>query len=97
MLLTGKPITAADALLHGLVNEVAEPEDVKGGAMRLAQDSCAAAPNAVGATLRGARIAMSLRDDANVWCVNDDTLADIFTTASGIEGIETFTHKRPLE
>lgn len=95
MLLTGKPITAAEALTHGLVNELAEPEGVLAAAGRLAREICAAAPGAVAATLHVARTAMSLRDDANAWCVSDDTLQEIFTTADAAEGIDAFTHKRP--
>jgi len=95
MLLTGKPITAANALLHGLVNELAEHEDVLPAAHRLAREICAAAPTAVAATLRVARTSMSLRDEANAWCISDDTLARIFETPNAVEGIAAFTNKRP--
>ena len=95
MLLTGKPITATEALQHGLVNELAAPEAVYAAASNLADEICAVAPTAVAATLRVARAATSLRDDANAWCINDDILADVFTSTDAAEGIDAFRNKRP--
>lgn len=94
MLLTGKPISATDALMHGLVNELQPPDEVLPAAVKLADEICAAAPDAVAATLRLARAATSLRDEANAWCISDDTLEVTFASPNAIEGITAFTNKR---
>jgi enoyl-CoA hydratase/carnithine racemase len=94
MLLTGKPIAAAEALRYGLVTDVVDPENVMPSAMSLAREIAAAAPLAVAATMRVARAAMTLRDEANAWCINDDTMEDIFATADAREGMLAFAQKR---
>jgi enoyl-CoA hydratase len=95
MLLTGKPITADDALRYGLINQVVEPENVMAAATALADDIVAAAPLAVTASLQVARATLALRDEANAWCISDDTMEAIFATDDAREGIQAFVDKRP--
>lgn len=94
MLLTGKPIDAAEALQHGLVNEVVDPDDVLATAARLAGEIAAGAPLAVAATLGVARTALSLRDEANAWCISDDRMEVILDTDDAREGVRAFVEKR---
>ncbi|HEX9833721.1 MAG TPA: enoyl-CoA hydratase-related protein [Mycobacterium sp.] len=94
MLLTGKPIDAAEALQHGLINEVVDPEDVLASAVTLAEEIVAAAPLAVEASLRVARTSLALRDEANAWCISDDTMEAVFDTEDAREGMRAFRDKR---
>lgn len=95
MLLTGKPINASDALHYGLVNQVVDPDEVLGSARALANEIVAAAPRAVAASLRVARTVLGLRDEANAWCISDDTMEAIFDTEDAREGMRAFADKRP--
>lgn len=94
MLLTGKPIDAADALRYGLVNQVVNPDEVLPAALALADEVVAAAPLGVAASLRIARTVLGLRDEANAWCISDDTMEAIFESEDAREGMQAFVDKR---
>ncbi|MBP1823254.1 enoyl-CoA hydratase/isomerase family protein [Mycobacterium sp. OAE908] len=94
MLLTGKPIDAAEALQYGLINQVVDPDDVMPATLLLAQQIAAAAPLAVAASLRVGRTALGLRDEANAWCVSDDVMDEVFATQDAREGVGAFVDKR---
>lgn len=94
MLLTGKPIDASDALQYGLVNQVVEPDEVLPSALALANEIVGAAPLGVTASLRVARAALALRDEANAWCISDDAMEVIFATEDAREGTRAFAEKR---
>lgn len=95
MLLTGKPIDAPDALQYGLINQMVGPDEVLPSALELANEIAAAAPLAVAASLRVARMALALRDEANAWSISDDKMEAIFDTEDAREGMRAFVDKRP--
>lgn len=94
MLLTGAPIAADEALRHGLVSQVVEPDQVMVVAKSMAREIAAAAPLAVAATLKVARVAMDSGDEASAWRVNDDVMAEIFSSEDAHEGTVAFAEKR---
>lgn len=94
MLLTGKPISADEALRHGLVTEVVAPAEVMALARAWAADIGDAAPLAVAATLKIARSALAVGDEASAWSVNDDVMAKIFESEDANEGTRAFAEKR---
>lgn len=95
LLLTGKPLTADDALRMGLVNEVVEPADVYPVAVELAGQIRDAAPRAVAATLELARSIGSGMHAEQAWKLNDQLLAELFASEDAQEGLRAFAAKRP--
>lgn len=95
MLLTGKPIPADEALRHGLVTQVVEPDEVMAVARTWAREIAEVAPLAVAATLKIARSAMASGDEASAWRVNDDVMSEIFASEDAHEGTTAFAEKRP--
>lgn len=95
LLLTGKPVSAGEALRLGLVGAVVEPENVLPTAYRWAEQIRAAAPLAVSATLRVARAAASGIGDEKAWRLNDEVMAEVFATDDAREGQRAFAEKRP--
>lgn len=94
LLLTGRPVTADQALRLGLVNEVVAPEEVLPAAIELAGQIRDAAPLSIAATLRVARAAAAGLSDEAAWQLNDETLTTLFATADAAEGQQAFAEKR---
>jgi enoyl-CoA hydratase/carnithine racemase len=95
LLLTGKPVTADEALRMGLVNEVVEPDDVYSAALTLAGQIRDAAPRAVAATLELAEAIGSGMHAEQAWKLNDELLAELFESEDAAEGLRAFAAKRP--
>lgn len=95
MLLTGEPVTAAEALRLGLVEEVTAP----GVALARAQEHCARLaalkPLAVQATKAAVRAALSMPLESGIAYENE--LSSLCFTGQHMEGIDAFRRRRDLE
>jgi len=94
MALTGEPISAEQAYVHGLVNELVEPGTVVEAALALAGRITANAPVAVrlsrDVVLRGA-----LADDDEAWRISNAAYRAVLATDDFKEGPLAFVEKRP--
>jgi crotonobetainyl-CoA hydratase len=97
MILTGRPISAADALGYGLVNQVVAPEDLLPAAQSLARAICANGPLAVSASKRLLRESSRYGSDwdERVWALNDQVVDQILASDDSREGALAFGQKRP--
>ncbi|HLS77443.1 MAG TPA: crotonase/enoyl-CoA hydratase family protein [Nocardia sp.] len=96
LLLTGEPITAAEAQRWGLINEVVPDGKALEAALTLAHTIAANAPLAVWATKR---LAYGVRDgrpenERDQWKHNLDEVAALLRTEDAAEGPRAFTEKR---
>ena len=96
LLLTGRPITAAQALEYGLVNRVVPRDDLLAAAGELAREIAENAPLAVQASKR---LAIRLADgeiagESELWRANNDELGRVFSSADAMEGPMAFAEKR---
>ena len=94
MILTGRRLTAAEALAHGLVSRIAATGDVLSTARAVAAEILAASPAAIRAS-----IATMRRTDATadtVTAVRDSlaVLDDVLVSPDTMEGITAFVQKR---
>lgn len=96
LVLTGKPMSAADALRWGLVNRVVPQADVLDTALALAADVAAGAPLAVQASKTVARgiIDGNVPAEDQAWELTDKALARLTTSADTLEGVMAFMQKR---
>ncbi|HKP18483.1 MAG TPA: enoyl-CoA hydratase/isomerase family protein [Gaiellaceae bacterium] len=94
LVLTGRLIGAQEALEHGLVNAVVEPEQVEERARVLAQEIAARAPLAVQATKR---LLVEGLGEAVEAAMGRETeaLVNLVPTADMREGFAAFREKRP--
>jgi crotonobetainyl-CoA hydratase len=97
MILTGEPISAADALRYGLVNRVVPPGQLLAQALELARVICANGPLAIRTSKR--LLTESFRYgsdwDDEVWHLNDQVVAEVLASDDGREGALAFAQKRP--
>jgi enoyl-CoA hydratase len=93
LMLTGRLIGANEALAHGIVNAVVEPEQLQAGAEALAEEVAARAPLAVRATKR---LLVDGLGDAVEQAMARETaaLVELCTTADMREGFAAFREKR---
>ena len=96
MILTGRPISAADALGYGLVNQVVAPEELLPAAQSLARAICANGPLAVSASKRLLRESWRYGSDwdEGVWALNDQVAGQILASDDSREGALAFGQKR---
>jgi enoyl-CoA hydratase/carnithine racemase len=94
MIATGEPISAADALRFGLLNEVVPAGEVVVAALALAGAVCANAPVAVRESLAVARRAADL-DEAALWELSRAAGGRVRETEDFREGPRAFVEKRP--
>lgn len=97
LVLTGEPMTAAEALRWGLVNEVVPGADVLPAALRLAEVIASNAPLAVQASKR---LALGIVDgdrpaESAAWDRSGAEMARLLASADAAEGIRAFAEKRP--
>ena len=92
MLMTGAPMSAADAVGFGMVNSI--HDDVVAAAMELAGTIAGGPPQALAAAklLVVAGVELPL---AEAIALERRTVAALFDTADRVEGIAAFTEKRP--
>lgn len=94
MILTGRRLTADEALAHGLVSRIASRGDVLTTARAVADEILAASPAAVRASIATMRETHSTPD--TVTAVRDSlaVLDDILVSPDTMEGVTAFVQKR---
>ena len=97
LVLTGEPMSAADALRWGLVNEVVPDAELLDAALRLAGKVAAAAPLAVQASKRIAlgKVDGRIVSEDAAWAQNDAEMAVLGGSHDIAEGVMAFLEKRP--
>ncbi len=98
LLLTGRRLTADEALRWGLVNDVVPPSDVVEAAVRLAEHASAGAPLSVGAVLEVLDATEALDVSAGFAEMRSGRLATYAAVAGSEdaqEGARAFTERRP--
>ena len=96
MLYSGEPVTAAQAVELGLVNEVVAPSELRARVDAIAAKILSNGPLAVAATKRAVRIAAET-DLATANAYEQQAFAMSFATADLREGMKAFLEKRPPE
>ncbi|GAB11017.1 putative enoyl-CoA hydratase [Gordonia araii NBRC 100433] len=96
LLLTGRPITAEQALGYGLINRVVPDDQLRSAALDLAAEIAGNAPLAVQASKR---LAQRINDgevagDDQLWAANSRELAVVFSSEDAMEGPRAFAEKR---
>jgi enoyl-CoA hydratase/carnithine racemase len=96
MVLTGKPITAAEAHGLGLINQIVAAGTALDAALDVAETIAKNAPIAVreSKTLLH-KAAHSSTWDPPVWALNQDAMGRVFNSADAREGAKAFAEKRP--
>jgi enoyl-CoA hydratase len=94
LILTGRVVSAEEALRIGLVNAVVPPERVAEEALKVAAGIADAGPLAVAFAKRSMHLARSL-DAASAAELEEDLFSLAFTTGDGREGLAAFLEKRP--
>jgi enoyl-CoA hydratase len=94
MALTGEPISAEQAYVHGLVNELVEPGAVLDAALALAGRITANAPIAVRLS-RDVVLRAALAADDEAWRISSDAYRQVVATDDFKEGPLAFVEKRP--
>ena len=97
LILTGKPMSATEALRWGLVNQVVPDGTAMQAALVLADEIAENAPLAVQASKRvaygvekGERV-----DEARLWELNNREMQDLMRSEDALEGPTAFAQKRP--
>jgi enoyl-CoA hydratase/carnithine racemase len=93
---TGRTLSSDEALAHGLVNSVSEPDDFSADVARMAAEIAANAPLAVRAIKRMMRAAETETFEQNIHHVFLQLLP-LFRTQDFKEGVASFMEKRPAE
>ncbi|XP_072257890.1 enoyl-CoA hydratase domain-containing protein 3, mitochondrial [Pyxicephalus adspersus] len=93
MLFTGEPISAHDALLHGLVSSVVPEENLETETMRIASKICQASRSVVGLGKAAfyKQMSQSLEE---AYKFTSEVMLENLSLKDGQEGIEAFTQKR---
>ena len=94
--LTGEPVDAATAHLHGLVNRLVEADGALDGALELAAEINANAPLAVRASRR-VIVDGALLDDDEAFSLSSEASREVFRSEDFREGPRAFIEKRPPE
>jgi acetyl-CoA C-acetyltransferase len=97
MILTGRRLTAEEALQHGLVNRVVEAGEALAGARALAHEILEASPTSVRVSLRAMEETQGIAD--TIEAVNHPTTAtdELMISEDMIEGLTAFAQKRRPE
>ncbi|HEX3611471.1 MAG TPA: crotonase/enoyl-CoA hydratase family protein [Sporichthyaceae bacterium] len=96
LLLTGRPLSAADALRWGLINRVVPPGQALTAALELAEEIAANAPLAVQGSKRLAYGASPAgrSDEADLWELTKAEIRQILRSEDAREGPTAFAEKR---
>jgi crotonobetainyl-CoA hydratase len=92
--MTGRPMTADQALRWGLVNDVVQPGRLREAALELAHTVAESSPLALQATKRIVYESAE-RGEAAAWTLNAAQMTTIAESADAIEGATAFREKRP--
>jgi len=94
LILTADRLGAEEAHARGMVNHLADAEDVPARARELADKICQNAPLAVRESLAIAREALLLSDD-EAWARSAEAMEKVKGSADAKEGVTAFVEKRP--
>jgi acetyl-CoA C-acetyltransferase len=94
MLLTGRRLTAQEALHHGLVNRVTPAGEALDGARELAAEILSVSPTSVRASLRIMAETDGIPDTIAAVTHHSDVLDELMVSEDAIEGITAFAQKR---
>jgi enoyl-CoA hydratase len=94
LVLTGRLIDAQEALEHGLVNEIVDPDELENVARALAEEIAARAPLAVQATKR-LLVDAQQRPVDEAMARETEALVSLVPTKDMREGFAAFREKRP--
>lgn len=92
LLMTGEPLSAAQALALGLVNDVAD--DALAAALALGEQLADGPPAALAAAKRLVDVGVTMPLAAGI-VLERETVAGLFATEDRLEGIGAFLEKRP--
>ncbi|MGW2146223.1 enoyl-CoA hydratase-related protein [Nonomuraea bangladeshensis] len=95
MILTGRRLTAAEALEHGLVNRVTEPGQALAGARELAREILESSPTSVRASLQIMAETQGIPDVVDAVTHPSPALDDLMVSEDVTEGLTAFAEKRP--
>ena len=93
MMLTGRWVTAEEALAIGLVNRVVTPGKVVGEALALAQHIEKLSSSAIRACLKAVTVGIELPFDEGL-ALERQLFSELFATADAREGTQAFLEKR---
>lgn len=96
MIYTGEPITAADALVCGLINAVCEPEALLETAVALAEKIASKAPVAIRYAKEAIQKGVDMDMDSGI-ALEANLFGLCFATADQKEGMQAFLNKRPAD
>jgi acetyl-CoA C-acetyltransferase len=94
MILTGRRITAEEALGYGLVNRVTKAGKALDGARALAAEILDGSPTSVRVSLRIMEEARGIPDIIDAVTHRSDALDDLMASEDAIEGMTAFAQKR---
>ena len=97
MILTGRRLTADEALAHGIVNRVAEAGTAIDGARLLATEILDGSPTSVRASLQIMAETSAIADVSDAMDYMSPAFEDLFSSADMREGIAAFIEKRKPE
>lgn len=95
MILTGRRLTAEEALAHGLISRISPPGRVLDLARTVAAEVLAASPTAVSTSISAMTEAEAVPDTVTAVCESLAVLDRILVSSDTAEGILAFLQKRP--
>jgi acetyl-CoA C-acetyltransferase len=95
MILTGRRVTAEEALSYGLVNRVVEAGAALEGARALAAEILEGSPTSVRISLRIMAETQGIADTIEAVQHQSDALDELMLSEDSIEGVTAFAQKRP--
>jgi acetyl-CoA C-acetyltransferase len=97
MILTGRRLTAAEALNHGLVNRVTGPGAALEGARALAAEITAASPTSVRISLQVMEETQGIADTVDAVTHPSSAIDELLVSQDMVEGLTAFAQKRRPE
>jgi enoyl-CoA hydratase len=94
MMLTGRKLTAAEALAHGLVNRVVPAAELEGETLKLALSLAAQSPAAIALGLKAFYRSQDMEFEPQLRFLQAE-LARVLSLEDAAEGIAAFLQKRP--
>jgi acetyl-CoA C-acetyltransferase len=95
MILTGRRLSAAEALEHGLVNRVTEAGQALEGARELAREILSSSPTSVRVSLQIMSETEAIPDVIDAVTHPSEALDELMVSEDSIEGVTAFAEKRP--
>ena len=95
MILSGRRLTAEEALHHGLVNRVSDAGTALDGALALAEEILAGSPTSVRASLQVMDETAGIPDTVDAIRHQSPALDALLVSQDMVEGLAAFAQKRP--